>query len=121
MPDAENEVSPFLPRKGARGAKREESTMEDIMRLCDVVREKGSEPYSRGQPPGRPDWRNCFSFCVPCAFSRFVMHRRAADGAVALADVVFAAGPLNIKHPTSNPENRFAAEEPQENDFDKLA
>jgi hypothetical protein len=41
MPDAEDEVSPSLPRKGARGAKREESTIEDIMKLCDVVRERG--------------------------------------------------------------------------------
>jgi uncharacterized protein (UPF0371 family) len=30
-----------LPRRGAKGAKREESTMEDIMKLCDVVRETG--------------------------------------------------------------------------------
>src|ERR1035437_376475 len=30
-----------LPRKSARGASREESTMEDIMKLCDVVRETG--------------------------------------------------------------------------------
>jgi hypothetical protein len=27
-----------LPRKSAKDAKREESTMEDIMKLCDVVR-----------------------------------------------------------------------------------
>jgi GxxExxY protein len=30
-----------LPRKSAQDAKREESTMEDIMKLCDVVRETG--------------------------------------------------------------------------------
>jgi hypothetical protein len=41
MPDAEDRVSPSLPRKGAKGARREESTMEDIMKLCDVVRETG--------------------------------------------------------------------------------
>jgi GxxExxY protein len=31
----------ILPRKGAEDAKRKESIMEDIMQLCDVVRETG--------------------------------------------------------------------------------
>jgi uncharacterized protein (UPF0371 family) len=31
----------ILPRKGAKDAKRKESIMEDIMRLCDVIRETG--------------------------------------------------------------------------------
>ena len=40
MPAARVEKT-SLPRKGAKDAKREESTMEDIMKLCDVVRETG--------------------------------------------------------------------------------